>query len=75
VNRPRSADDFATIRARMQELRRERERAQAPEGDLPRDPPIPSRPKRPLAVVRDQRGIGTGSPIWRGTQLGQEEDC
>jgi hypothetical protein len=29
VNRPRAADDFATIRARMEELRREREGAQA----------------------------------------------
>jgi len=27
VNRPRAADDFATIRARMEELRRERERS------------------------------------------------
>ena len=26
MNRPRAADDFATIRARMEELRRERER-------------------------------------------------
>jgi hypothetical protein len=41
VNRPRSADDFATIRARMRELRRERERAQAREGDLPCDRPVP----------------------------------
>ena len=41
MNRPRSADDFATIRARMEELRREREQAQASEGDLPCDRPIP----------------------------------
>jgi hypothetical protein len=39
VNRPRAADDFATIRARMEELRRERELAQAPPSDLPPDPP------------------------------------
>jgi hypothetical protein len=37
VTRPRAADDFATIRARMEELRREREGAQATESDLPRD--------------------------------------
>jgi hypothetical protein len=37
VTRPRAADDFATIRARMDELRKERERPQAPESDL-RDP-------------------------------------
>jgi hypothetical protein len=30
VSRTRAADDFATIRARMEELRRERERAAAP---------------------------------------------
>jgi hypothetical protein len=41
MTRARAADDFATIRARMEELRRERERAQAPEGDLPCDRPIP----------------------------------
>jgi hypothetical protein len=41
VNRPRAADDFATIRARMEELRREQGRAQAPEDDLPCDRPLP----------------------------------
>ena len=39
MSRPRAADDFATIRARMEELRRERELAQAPPGDLPPEPP------------------------------------
>jgi hypothetical protein len=34
VNRPRAADDFATIRARMKELRREQEGAHATEGEL-----------------------------------------
>ena len=29
MTRPRAADDFATIRARMEELRGERERAEA----------------------------------------------
>jgi hypothetical protein len=38
VNRPRAADDFAAIRARMEELRREREAAHASEGDLQLDP-------------------------------------
>jgi hypothetical protein len=37
VTRPRAADDFATIRARMEELRREREGAHAAEGELERD--------------------------------------
>ena len=40
MNRTRAADDFATIRARMEELRREREGAQATESDLQRDPPL-----------------------------------
>jgi hypothetical protein len=39
VTRPRAADDFATIRARIEELRRERECPQANESDLQRDPP------------------------------------
>jgi hypothetical protein len=38
VNQSRAADDFATIRARMEELRREREGAHAAESDLRRDP-------------------------------------
>ena len=38
MTRPRAADDFAAIRARMEELRRERERGQAAEGELQRDP-------------------------------------
>jgi hypothetical protein len=40
VTRPRAADDFAAIRARMEELRREREGAQAAESDLQQDPPM-----------------------------------
>ena len=42
VNRPRAADDFATIRARMEELRRERERAQASESEIQSDRPMRS---------------------------------
>ena len=38
MSRPRAADDFAVIRARMEELRRDREAAHADEGDLQRDP-------------------------------------
>jgi hypothetical protein len=34
VARPRAADDFATIRARMEELRRERDRADDTETDV-----------------------------------------
>jgi hypothetical protein len=39
VNRPRAADDFATIRNRLEELRREREEAQGVENEFQRDPP------------------------------------
>jgi hypothetical protein len=37
ANRPRAADDFAAIRARMEELRREREETKRGEGDGQRD--------------------------------------
>jgi hypothetical protein len=39
VNRPRAADDFATIRARMEEIRREREGAEPSDKQAQRDPP------------------------------------
>jgi hypothetical protein len=39
MSRPRAADDFATIRARMEELRRERKRADVGERDLRSDQP------------------------------------
>jgi hypothetical protein len=39
MTRPRAADNFATIRARMVELRRELERAEAAETELQGDPP------------------------------------
>jgi hypothetical protein len=41
VNRPRAADDFAAIRARMEELRREREGTRPGENDPQRGAPIP----------------------------------
>jgi hypothetical protein len=68
VNRPRAADDFAIIRARMEQLRREREGAQAAESDLQRDPPThraraerwpPSELDAGLGRVR-QSGSGRG---------------
>ena len=37
MTRPRAADDFATIRARMEELRRERAQASKDEGRDPED--------------------------------------
>jgi len=41
VTRPRAADDFATIRARMEELRREREGTKPSEKEGQRDLPMP----------------------------------
>ena len=41
MNRPRAADDFAAIRARMKELRREREGAEAADRTRQRDAPMP----------------------------------
>ena len=38
VTRPRAADDFATIRARMEELRRQREQAETGEKATASDP-------------------------------------
>ena len=40
MTQPRAADDFAAIRARMKELRYERERAEAAEIELRGDPPM-----------------------------------
>jgi hypothetical protein len=44
VTKPRAADDFATIRARLEELRRERETVHASESETKPDPPM--RPNR-----------------------------
>ena len=38
MTRPRAADDFEAIRARMEELRREQELAHATEGEMQSDP-------------------------------------
>jgi hypothetical protein len=40
VTRPRAADDFATIRVRLEDLRRERERAEAAGNGLLSDPAV-----------------------------------
>ena len=42
MNRTRAADDFATIRARMEQLRREREAVQAGESETKSDTPMRS---------------------------------
>ena len=52
MTRPRAADDFATIRARMEELRREREPASKKEG---RDPDATSSGGRSLLKASENR--------------------
>ena len=54
VTRPRAADDFAAIRARMEELRRERARAATDDeaSAKPRPQPAGSKPGLPLAIRR-----------------------
>ena len=59
MTQPRAADDFAMIRARMKELRRERERAEATESELRSDPParparIGYRSRREVELLRDR---------------------
>jgi len=56
---PRAADDFATIRARMEELRRERERAEGAEKERASEP-LPVRANRivAIAVGRMRDGVG-----------------
>jgi hypothetical protein len=70
MTRPRAADDFSAIRARMEELRRERAGAQAAESDL-RDPPMhrdrsvrwpPSEMSEEPGQVRQP---GSGTPLDR----------
>ena len=71
MSRPRAADDFVTIRARMDELRREREAAADPAGvaakPLGRESDVERRRRRermdgmpppwvPTIFVRRQRG-------------------
>ena len=41
MKRPRIADDFAAIRARVEELRREREGTKPSEKEAQRDAPLP----------------------------------
>ena len=64
----RAADDFTTIRARMEELRREREGAQAAESDLLQDAPTHrTRTARWQPSEMDAR-------LWRVRQSGAGRD-
>jgi hypothetical protein len=52
MNRPRAADDFATIRARLEELLRKREAVYSTDGELQSGPSVGS--------ARSQREISAG---------------
>jgi len=65
VSRPRAADDFATIRARVDELRRERETSAAEHDAKPGRPPSgrsESKPER-----RQRARIEGWPPPWAPT--------
>ena len=69
---PRAADDFAMIRARMKELRRERERAEAAESELPSRSHWRAPPE--LDIGRSERSncAGTGATIWVDAKWGDQ---
>ena len=58
MNRPRAADDFATIRARIEELRQEREGAHATQNELERD--LPMRQARSVRWPPSEISVGPG---------------
>jgi hypothetical protein len=80
MTRPQAADDFATIRARMKELRLVRERAEAAESEWEGDPPThrARSVRRPPPEISEGPGRvhqrGSGTPLdrdrawsaWRG---------
>ena len=68
VTQPRAADDFATIRARMEELRRERAGEQATENELPRDHPLQR--SRSLRWPLPEIGAGSGRVRQSGSGRG-----
>ena len=73
MNRPRAADDFAAIRARMEELRRERQATQAPASDLPRD--LPQRSARyEYGSQREITAPRTSPSVSRDARLGRDRD-
>jgi hypothetical protein len=75
VNRPRAADDFATIRARMEELRREREGTKLSEREAQRDQPMPRGGAIRRPPSETSAGPGRVLPFWPGMQLDREKDC
>ena len=66
MTRPRVADDFATIRARLEDLRRERELAHASESEL--DQPGRSARNAYGSQREIDRRARTGPTIWPHTR-------
>ena len=58
LDHPSAADDFPTIRARMEELRREREGAHAAENELERE--LPMRQARSVRWPPSEISVGPG---------------
>ena len=75
VNGPRAADDFTTIRARLEELRRERERAKPSGKHAQPDPPLPPRGGS-IRWPSSETSAGPGRipPSGPGTHLGSVWD-
>ena len=71
VNRPRAADDFAMIRARMEELRRECERGEAGQTEVQSDPPM--RPRRSIYWPDEGVSVGPNQDRRSGPIRGREE--
>ena len=75
MNGPRAADDFTTIRARLEELRRERERAKLSGKHAQPDPPLPPRGGS-IRWPSSETSAGPGRipPSGPGTHLGSMWD-
>ena len=74
MNGPRAADDFTTIRARLEELCRERERAMRSGKDAQPDLPLPRDGSIRWPLSETNAGLGRISPSGSGTHLGSVWD-
>jgi hypothetical protein len=69
VNGPRAADDFTTIRARLEELRREREQAKPSEKGAQPDLPLPRHGSIRWPLSETNAGLGRVPRSGPGTHL------
>lgn len=69
MNGPRAADDFATIRARLEELRRERKQPTPSGKNAQPDPPLPRGVSIFWPPSQTNAGPGRVPPSGRGTHL------